>query len=196
MPAQPPSAPADDPVVSIVGLCLSLDDLAADLYTTYETHLNRFIEALQSHCAMTPELELLGETLQRLWSDNRLLTQYATHDELTGLLNRRGFWFLARQLAYFSQRNQTNIAVLMLDIDDFRLVNEHYGHPVGDRVLKNIAATVQARLRRSDILGRYGGRSSSRSSRRSARTDWRVSPTRFVSNLSIRHGNYINQVAM
>jgi diguanylate cyclase (GGDEF)-like protein len=131
--------------------------LGVDFYTTYETHLDRFIQALQTHCDMTPELELLGETLQRLWRDNRLLTQYATHDELTGLLNRRGFWILARQLAYFSQRNGTSIGVMLLDLDDFRLVNERHGHPVGDRVLKGVAAAVQARLRRSDILGRYGG---------------------------------------
>jgi diguanylate cyclase (GGDEF)-like protein len=131
--------------------------LDTDFYTAYETHLNRFIEALHTHCDMTPELELLGETLQRLWRDNRILAQCATHDELTGLLNRRGFWLLARQLAYFSQRNQINIGVLMLDIDDFRLVNERHGHPFGDRVLKTVAAAVQARLRRSDILGRYGG---------------------------------------
>jgi diguanylate cyclase (GGDEF)-like protein len=131
--------------------------LKTDFYPTYEAHLNRFVDALNFHCDMTPELELLGETLKRLWRDNRMLTQYATHDELTGLLNRRGFWILARQLAYFSHRNQINIGVLMLDIDDFRLVNERHGHPFADRVLKNVAAAVQARLRRSDILGRYGG---------------------------------------
>jgi diguanylate cyclase (GGDEF)-like protein len=131
--------------------------LDTDFYTAYETHLNRFIQALHAHCDMTPELELLGETLQRLWNDNRLLTQYATHDELTGLLNRRGFWILARQLAYFSHRNRINIGVLMLDIDDFRLVNERHGHLAGDRVLKKVGAAIQARLRRSDILGRYGG---------------------------------------
>ncbi len=131
--------------------------LGTDFYATYETHIDRFIQALNAHCDITPELELLGETLQRLWNDNRLLTQHATHDELTGLLNRRGFWMLARQLAFFSQRNRTNVGVLMLDIDDFRVVNERHGHLAGDRVLKNVSATMQARLRRSDILGRYGG---------------------------------------
>jgi len=95
--------------------------------------------------------------LPRLWKQNQLLAQCATHDELTGLLNRQGFWILARQLAYFSQRNGANIGVMMLDLDDFRLVNERHGHPMGDRVLKNVAAAVQERLRRSDILGRYGG---------------------------------------
>jgi diguanylate cyclase (GGDEF)-like protein len=128
-----------------------------DFYTTYEPHLERFIQALQTYCDMTPELELLGETLPRLWKQNQLLAQSATHDELTGLLNRQGFWILARQLAYFSQRNGANIGVMMLDLDDFRLVNERHGHPMGDRVLKNVAAAMQERLRRSDILGRYGG---------------------------------------
>ena len=131
--------------------------LNIDFYSTYEAHLNRFVDALHFHCDMSPELELLGETLKRLWRDNQTLTQCATHDELTGLLNRRGFWILARQLAYFSHRNQINIGVLMLDIDDFRLVNERHGHPFADRVLKNVAAVLEARLRRSDILGRYGG---------------------------------------
>jgi diguanylate cyclase (GGDEF)-like protein len=137
--------------------CFARALLGVDFYTTYDKHLERFVQALQTHCVLPPELEKMGETLPRLWKQNRLLAQHATHDELTGFLNRRGFWVLARQIAHFAQRNGTNIGVLLLDLDDFRLINEQHGHPAGDRVLQNVAAAVRARLRRSDILGRYGG---------------------------------------
>lgn len=131
--------------------------MGIDFYPSYEAHLNRFIEVLRTHEANKPELELLGEILQNLWWENRLLTQQATHDELTGLLNRRGFWLLARQSAYFSQRSGSHLGVLMLDLDNFRAVNERYGHPTGDNVLKSVASTLQKRLRKSDIVSRYGG---------------------------------------
>lgn len=131
--------------------------LNIDFYRGYEDHLNRFLEMLASHGTNKPELELLGDLLRNLWRENKALTRQANHDHLTGLLNRRGFWLLARQWAYYAQRNGSHVGVLMMDVDDFRAVNEHYGHPAGDLVLRSVADTLRARLRKSDIVGRYGG---------------------------------------
>lgn len=131
--------------------------LNIDFYKTYDDHLSRFLAMLARHGANKPELELLAEMLHSLWLENKALNQQVNHDHLTGLLNRRGFRLLARQMAYYAQRNGSHVGVLMLDLDDFRDVNERYGHPAGDRVLQSVAHTLRTRLRKSDIVGRYGG---------------------------------------
>ncbi len=77
------------------------------------------------------------------------LRDEATHDPLTGLLNRRAL-LVARQFA-------GDAAVLMIDIDHFKQVNDRYGHPVGDRVLRAVADAVVSSVRRSDTVIRYGG---------------------------------------
>jgi diguanylate cyclase (GGDEF)-like protein len=123
----------------------------------YDSHIAGFIEAFAKFGKVTPELELLGETLMRLWKENRALARQATLDELTGLLNRRGFFATAGLLAHLSQRNQSTVGVLMIDIDFFRTVNDRLGHWGGDLVLKGVARIISGSLRFSDLLGRYGG---------------------------------------
>ncbi len=123
----------------------------------YETHINYLIDMLVEHGEVTPELELLGETLRRLWKENKSLAYQATRDYLTGLLNRRGFFSLATQLANLAQRNKFTIAVAMIDIDDFKAINDEHGHDVGDAVLKDTADVLTSAVRSSDIIGRYGG---------------------------------------
>jgi diguanylate cyclase (GGDEF)-like protein len=83
--------------------------------------------------------------------------QAATHDALTNVLNRRA---LAEALTNFvsrSCRSGLPLAVLMLDIDHFKRVNDHHGHAVGDEVLKALTARIAVRLRAHDLLARYGG---------------------------------------
>jgi diguanylate cyclase (GGDEF)-like protein len=81
----------------------------------------------------------------------------AMRDELTQLHNRRATLdSLARQLAA-ARRNQTPLSVLMLDVDNFKALNDGFGHTGGDRVLREIAATIQQGLRAQDVAGRMGG---------------------------------------
>jgi diguanylate cyclase (GGDEF)-like protein len=81
----------------------------------------------------------------------------ATHDALTGLWNRRAILrFLDNELARCS-RNSSSSAVLMLDIDHFKNINDEFGHPAGDRVLLEVAARCAEVVRPYDFLGRYGG---------------------------------------
>ncbi len=85
------------------------------------------------------------------------LEELATHDPLTGLANHRT---LNEQLAIELQRaerSQTGLAVIFLDIDHFKALNDTYGHPVGDDVLKRFATTIGAQVRGIDIIGRWGG---------------------------------------
>jgi diguanylate cyclase (GGDEF)-like protein len=125
--------------------------------THYHAHINRFIIALTRYGQVTPELELLGETLQRLWRENRTLAHQATRDDLTGLLNRRGFFAAAIPLAFLAQRNNSVIGVLMIDLDNFKAVNDALGHKTGDSILTEISSLLSENLRASDVAGRYGG---------------------------------------
>jgi len=89
--------------------------------------------------------------------DDRLLTRMATHDELTGAPNRRALLDMADMLAARSRREARPLAVLMLDIDHFKLVNDNYGHAVGDAVLRDLTAVIRKELRAYDAFGRFGG---------------------------------------
>jgi diguanylate cyclase (GGDEF)-like protein len=78
-------------------------------------------------------------------------------DPLLDIVNRRGFERqLARAIA-FRQRYETPVALIYLDLDDFKPVNDRYGHAVGDSVLKLVAATLVSKVRGSDVVARIGG---------------------------------------
>lgn len=77
------------------------------------------------------------------------------HDVLTGLLNRRGFERLAREV--LDNAGGEPVCLVVCDIDHFKALNDRYGHPAGDRVLKEFAGVLQRSLRSIDIVGRIGG---------------------------------------
>ncbi|MGX9418018.1 diguanylate cyclase [Vibrio sp. RC27] len=81
----------------------------------------------------------------------------ATHDSLTGLLNRRGGELkFAKQLEYAKESNSAFV-MLLLDLNDFKLVNDKHGHEAGDIVLKEIASRLRSVLRADDLVVRWGG---------------------------------------
>ncbi len=88
---------------------------------------------------------------------NRSLESIATIDSLTGVLNRRGLEDASIKMQDICKRINLSMAVLLIDIDYFKKVNDTYGHLVGDDVLRHIAKTISGILRSSDVIGRYGG---------------------------------------
>ncbi|MGH2716717.1 MAG: diguanylate cyclase [Thermoleophilaceae bacterium] len=87
----------------------------------------------------------------------RRLRHLADHDDLTGLINRRRFQEeLERHLAEGRRYGMTG-ALLLLDLDGFKAVNDNHGHSAGDRVLRDVAEALRSRLRESDIVARLGG---------------------------------------
>ncbi|GIX31055.1 MAG: hypothetical protein KatS3mg124_1527 [Porticoccaceae bacterium] len=85
------------------------------------------------------------------------LREEAAHDPLTGLANRRTLVeTLVREVAR-ARRSGSSLAILLIDLDHFKAVNDRFGHRVGDRVLKEVAERIRARLRGQDLLARYGG---------------------------------------
>jgi len=81
----------------------------------------------------------------------------AAHDPLTGLFNRRYFERRLREEAAHARRHKRPFAIIMLDLDHFKLVNDTYGHEDGDRVLIHVAETIGHALREDDVACRYGG---------------------------------------
>lgn len=81
----------------------------------------------------------------------------AMTDHLTGLHNRAYFYQAGEQLLALSRRANTPIALCMIDIDNFKSLNDTYGHDIGDRALVHVANTIKRTLRKSDILVRFGG---------------------------------------
>jgi diguanylate cyclase (GGDEF)-like protein/PAS domain S-box-containing protein len=85
------------------------------------------------------------------------LQYLADHDSLTGLFNRRRFEDeLTRELAS-AERYDSKVAVLAIDLDDFKYINDSLGHSIGDELITRVGHAVRARLRRTDVLARLGG---------------------------------------
>ncbi|HXF32299.1 MAG TPA: diguanylate cyclase [Solirubrobacterales bacterium] len=87
----------------------------------------------------------------------RKLQREADEDSLSGLRTRRRFEEEVRSAMARARRDGTTGALLMLDLDDFKSVNDSYGHPAGDRLIKEVAAVLRRRTREGDVLGRLGG---------------------------------------
>ncbi len=85
------------------------------------------------------------------------LEYYATRDPLTNLYNQRVFWELLGYEVCRVQRHGHSFAILIIDLDDFKSINDNYGHSVGDRFLQMLADLFSRELRQGDILARYGG---------------------------------------
>ncbi|TVT45551.1 MAG: bifunctional diguanylate cyclase/phosphodiesterase [Denitromonas halophila] len=101
-------------------------------------------------------LNVVG-SIKAIHKYTRDLEYYATRDPLTSLYNQRVFWELLGYEIGRSQRHSVPFTLLLLDLDNFKLINDHYGHASGDQFLQQFASSVGAALRPGDIFARYGG---------------------------------------
>src|SRR5437016_5862667 len=82
----------------------------------------------------------------------------ALTDPLTELPNARGFYMMLEQrLAECQRLNKESLALISMDIDDFKNINDQWGHAIGDRLLANVSRVIRKELRQMDILSRYAG---------------------------------------
>jgi diguanylate cyclase (GGDEF)-like protein len=103
---------------------------------------------VSTHFSASVPLAIRGQGLYR---------QLAITDPLTGIFNRRHFYELAESELQRTCRYGRPLAVIMIDIDHFKQVNDSYGHAIGDQVLQALARLVRETLRPIDIFARYGG---------------------------------------
>ena len=82
---------------------------------------------------------------------------HATYDVLTGVMTRRGFLTKAESLYNIMVRDKHSLVCAYLDLDNFKAINDKFGHPGGDEVLKSFASDLENNIRKSDLIGRIGG---------------------------------------
>lgn len=104
----------------------------------------------------TGTVAFVRDTSETRQSERRLRHQ-ATHDALTGLTNRWLFNEYLRQAIALAQRDGRRVALLLLDLDGFKTVNDTFGHAVGDKLLVDVARSLAAHVRASDVVARIGG---------------------------------------
>lgn len=88
---------------------------------------------------------------------NRALRDLAARDPLTGLMNARAYYEACGRVAQQARRSGLPLAMLFVDLDHFKRINDTYGHEAGDRVLRAVASCLRTTLRQSDLVGRIGG---------------------------------------
>lgn len=116
--------------------------------TSYTTEHVRLLESVCQHASSALNNALTYEKTR----------ESALIDPLTELPNARGFYMMLEQrLAECQRMNRESLAVICMDIDDFKVINDQYGHSTGDRLLASVAGVVRRELRQMDILTRYAG---------------------------------------
>ncbi len=99
----------------------------------------------------------LRSTIRTKAERARSLVSIMIRDSLTGLLNHTSVLHELETESQKAQRNQYPLCFAMIDIDHFKQINDNYGHPVGDKIIKSLSLFLKQRLRISDAIGRYGG---------------------------------------
>lgn len=136
--------------------------------SAYADHHVEIIRALASYVTIAIENSLFVERINQLNSAlqsekndlqraNREIKHMANHDNLTGLPNRRLVMELLSDSLEMARRRGNLVGVVFLDLDNFKPINDTYGHTVGDGVLAQVAKRVSDALRQSDIIARVGG---------------------------------------
>jgi len=114
------------------------------LLTTISDYFNAFETSLKNHKIV--DIDVYEKAIKE-----------STHDNLTGLFNKSYLQEALNQHISLAKRHNTDLSVLFLDIDNFKEINDTFGHHAGDIVLKNVAHTISQEMRASDIISRFGG---------------------------------------
>ncbi len=123
------------------------DDEISVLQKTFNSMMDRIQETIE-------EREMACRVLDKY---AQAVEEKAIRDEMTGLYNYRYFYTRLDEEIERSQRMKTPLSVLILDLDNFKEVNDRYGHVAGDYLLREMTTRLQGLLRSADILARYGG---------------------------------------
>lgn len=129
---------------------------ASTRHDAYSHHIQRLVSAIARH-AQRSSTALLAKVLERTLSDHRELTRFATQDPLTGLRNRRALDSQLPQWLAWAARYGRPIAVMLVDLDGLKTINDTHGHRMGDRALRVVAESIRSSIRASDLALRYGG---------------------------------------
>jgi diguanylate cyclase (GGDEF)-like protein len=129
---------------------LEIFEVGAVDYVNRPFNVNELLARIKVHLQ-------LKYTRDKLKQATVELEKLANIDDLTGIPNRRHLLTIAEREINRSCRYNCPLSVLMMDIDNFKVVNDRYGHPIGDELLQLITQTVNRHLRKGDCFGRLGG---------------------------------------
>ena len=132
-----------------------LDDAYEDPGMTQILDLD--FEKLKLNAKTGSDIKLVEKIKQKISVERKLLQDLAFKDGLTGVFNRRYFDIELKRSLNIARRHQRKISLMLIDIDHFKKFNDHYGHQVGDDVLKWVASAIGNLIRDTDIVARYGG---------------------------------------
>lgn len=122
------------------------------------TDLNKRVEGRRSNLREVQRLsDHFNKLLNTIQDYHERLETYSQRDPLTGLYNRRKFEEFLKVEVERARRSNHSFSLMMLDVDNFKHINDTYGHPVGDLALKELTAILVSRLRRTDVVARLGG---------------------------------------
>lgn len=99
---------------------------------------------------MVVGIVFLNKSLQKEKSRSRI-------DSLTGIMNRRGFYESSRQEMVRSRRYHRPLSLVFFDLNEFKQINDKYGHAVGDKILRWVGALIRKNIREGDVAARWGG---------------------------------------
>jgi diguanylate cyclase (GGDEF)-like protein len=139
----------------LISIASTLSWLVADLLML-GSFSNAFIPYLNETFRLIVFL-IIALTIFELRTALENQRELAGTDPLTSVANRRAFYDLANMELNKARRYQTPISVLYMDIDNFKQINDHFGHPTGDKLLGAVARTIKNNIRAIDIVARLGG---------------------------------------
>ena len=128
------------------------------MITWVEYHRNRYQnESIAMYHALSNEKHQLQVEIKKGTFLETELSLMAQIDGLTGVYNRRSFWDIAHKEIERAKRYHIPLSIALIDIDNFKSINDTYGHPAGDSVLKTLSSHCLKTIRGSDIFARIGG---------------------------------------
>jgi diguanylate cyclase len=136
---------------------LQINELLENLMK--DTHMMQ-AEIVRSREALIQQRESVDtsqEKIRKLQAELTQLSETVRVDQLTGVLNRRGFDEAIVKEISRSKRNESKLTIAFLDIDNFKKLNDSFGHHVGDEALQLLAKTIQSTIRPTDVVSRFGG---------------------------------------
>lgn len=132
--------------------------VVASMVSWIEFHRNRYQnESIQNHRDLLEEQRHLKEEIHKRTILEKELSYMAQTDSLTGCFNRHYFWETSQKELERSKRYKITNCLALLDIDNFKIINDTYGHPIGDKVLQLLSKHCIKSLRTNDIFARIGG---------------------------------------
>ena len=138
-------------------LSIPFNNMVVKLKTTVEALRQKEESLTELAVSLQNEARKRSEVLQELKRSEERFKYLAQHDPLTNLLNRRSFFSLAEMALESAASLNKPCCVCLLDVDDFKIFNDTFGHLEGDRALQHVTKQSLSALRQSDIMGRYGG---------------------------------------